>query len=111
LQTRNTHFIDASHNIHHTGIVDQHGQPAKAVSGFENRQHIRLDADIAFNGNGVATRRSDLGHQTVGGPFIGHVIDHHRQATRRENARTGPTDATATAGDNGNGTRRRCCHV
>ncbi|GCC44513.1 hypothetical protein chiPu_0028508, partial [Chiloscyllium punctatum] len=94
------HLVDAHAALaDDAGIVDQRAERAEAVGGLEQRENIRLAADVAFHRDRLAVLGLDRGDDFVRRSLIGGIADHDAVAARGGCERGGAADAAAAAGD------------
>src|SRR5207248_4420271 len=83
-------------------IVDERTERAEFIGGGEQRENVRLAADIAFHGDRLAVLALDQLDDFLGRRFIAGIADHDAKAARGGGERGSAADAAASAGDHNN---------
>ena len=84
------------------GIVDERAERSEFVGRLEQRENIRLAADIAFHGDRLAVLALDQLDDFLRRRLVAGVADHDAKAARGGSDGGGAADAAAAAGDHNN---------
>ena len=93
------HVLHANRGTDDAGIVDERAERSEFIGCLEQRENVRLAADIAFHGNRLAVLALDLRDDFFRRGFVAGVADNDAKAARRGRDGGGAADAAAAAGD------------
>src|ERR1700738_5681842 len=91
-----------------TAIVDQRAKAAEFVSSLKQADNIRLLADVAFHGDGLALAGLDGGDDLARGDFVAGITDANPKSAGSRGDRSGAADPATAAGDDCNLVHQTC---